>query len=115
MKHLENFQKKLEANPLINAPVSVVNIKNFLEKRTPILFQKNASQDKIENTLSSIDTEDNNFFKLFSEDFTSAGITISFKEIKTSQLEQLLFEVERDFEDTFPVEKYTLKINGFAV
>ena len=115
MKHLENFQKKLEANPLINAPVSVVNIKNFLEKRMPLLFQTNASQDKMESTLSSVDNEDNNFFKLFSEDFTSAGITISFKEIKTSQLEQLLFEVERDFEDTFPVEKYTLNINGFAV
>jgi len=115
MKHLENFQKKLEANPLINAPVSVVNIKNFLEKRMPMLFQTNASQDKMGSTLSSVDNEDNNFFKLFSEDFTSAGITISFKEIKTSQLEQLLFEVERDFEDTFPVEKYTLKINGFAV
>ncbi|WP_396602518.1 RND family transporter [Algibacter sp. R77976] len=115
LKHLENFQNKLEANPLVNAPVSVVNIKNFLEKRTPVLFQTNATQDKIESTLYSVDNQDNSFFKLFSEDFTSAGITISFKEIKTSQLEQLLSEVQRDFENTFPVDKYTLEINGFAV
>ena len=115
LKHLENFQNKLEANPLINAPVSVVNIKNFLEKRTPVLFQTNASKEDIENTLASVDIEDHSFFKLFSEDFTSAGMTISFKEIKTSQLEQLLSDVKRDFENTFPADAYTLQINGFAV
>jgi len=115
LKLLEDFQKKLESNTLINAPVSVVNIKNFLEKRTPVLFQTNASQEKIERTLSSVDNDANSFFKLFSEDFTSAAITISFKEIKTSQLEQLLSEVKRDFESTFPDDSYTLEINGFAV
>ena len=115
MKYIEQFQEKLQANALINAPVSVVNIKQFLEKRTPVLFQTNISQDKMESTLSSIENKDNNFFTLFSEDFKSVGITISFKEIKTSQLEQLLFEVKRDFDDTFPLDKYELKINGFAV
>ena len=115
LKHLENFQNKLEVNPLINAPVSVVNIKNFLEKRNPVLFQAHVSKDQIEHTLSSVDNEDNNFFKLFSEDFTSAGITIGLKEIKTLQLEQLLAEVKRDFENTFPVDAYTLEINGFPV
>lgn len=115
IKYLETFQEKLETNPLINAPVSVVNIKQFLEKRMPVLFQTSVSQDKIESTLSSVENKNNNFFKLFSEDYTSAGITISFKEIKTSQLEQLLFEVKRDFENTFPLNEYQLKINGFAV
>lgn len=115
MKYLERFQEKLEDNPLINAPVSVVNIKSFLEKRTPVLFQTNVSQEKIESTLTLVDNEDNSFFKLFSEDYKSAGITISFKEINTAQLEKLLFEVEQDFNTTFPTKDYKLKINGFAV
>jgi len=115
MKQLERFQKKLEENPLINAPVSVVNIKAFLEKRTPILFQSNVSEDKIKRTLSAVDNRDNSFFKLFSEDLTSAGITISFKEIKTSQLEQLIEDIQHDFDSTFNTEDYKLKINGFAV
>lgn len=115
MSQLEDFQKALEKNPLINAPVSVVNIKSFLEKRTPVLFQTTVSDETIENTLASVDNSDNSFFKLFSNDFTSAGITISFKEIKTSQLEQLISDIQKDFEATFNTKDYQLKINGFAV
>ncbi|MGC1205099.1 MAG: MMPL family transporter [Flavobacteriaceae bacterium] len=115
MKYLERFQKKLEDNPLISAPVSVVNIKSFLEKRTPVLFQTNISEDKVASVLASADNKDNSFFKLFSEDFTSAGITIGLKESTTERLEKILFQVEKDFNDTFPLEDYKLKINGFAV
>jgi len=115
LKQLEDFQNKLEENPVINAPVSVVNIKNFLEKRTPVLFQSNVSEDAIKNTLSSVDNEDNSFFKLFSDDLKSAGITISFKEMKTSELEVLISSIQSDFDATFNTNEYTLKINGFAV
>ena len=115
MKYLERFQKRLEDNSLISAPVSVVNIKSFLEKRTPVLFKTSVSQDKVESTLASVDNKDNSFFKLFSEDFTSAGITIGLKEANTERLEKILFQVEKDFNDTFPLEDYKLKINGFAV
>lgn len=115
IKYLEDFQEKLQNNPLIANPVSVVNIKSFLEKRTPILFQTNVSKDKVESTLSSVDSNNNSFFKLFSEDYGSAGITIGLKEVNTAQLEQTLFEIERDFNNTFPTEDYNLKINGFAV
>lgn len=115
MKYLERFQKKLEDNSLISAPVSVVNIKSFLENRTPILFQTNISQDKVENVLASVDNKENSFFKLFSKDFTSAGITIGLREANTERLEKILFQVEKDFNETFPLEDYKLKINGFAV
>ena len=115
MKQLESFQKKIERNPLINSPVSVVNIKSFLEKRTPMLFQSNVTTEKVQNMLSAVDNKDNSFFKLFSDDFSSAGITISFKEIKTSQLEQLIEDIQQDFKSTFNTEAYKLKINGFAV
>ena len=112
---LESFQKKLENNAFISAPVSMINIKSFLEKRSKLAPFVNVSQEKIERTLSGIDNDDNSFFKLFSEDFKSAGITISFKEINTAQLEQLILDIQNDFNDTFNTEDYQLKINGFAV
>ena len=115
IKQLEVFQNKLEENPLIVSPVSVINIKSFLEKRTPVLFQSNVSQDKIKSTLAELDTNDNRFFKLFSEDLTTAGYTLTLKEMRTSELEQVLEDVKRDFEASFDTTSYNLKINGFAV
>jgi len=115
MVQLDNFQNKLEENPLIIAPVSVVSIKSFLEKRSPVLFQSNVSEDRIKSTLSNVDNADNSFFKLFSEDFSTAGITLSLPEMTTSELEKILIDIEQDFETTFKTEEFNLKINGFAV
>lgn len=115
MKQLEVFQNKLEANPVITAPVSVVDIKRFLEKRSPVLFQSNIPEEKIRNTLASVENTDNSFFKLFADDLSSAGITISLRDVRTSQLEQLLLDIENDFKRSFNTDDYQLKINGFAV
>jgi predicted RND superfamily exporter protein len=115
MKRLETFQNKLQENPLIANPVSVINLKSFLEKRTPVLFQSNVSEEKLKNTLANVDSNDNSFFKLFSEDLTTAGFTLSLKEVKTSELEQVLEDIKRDFESSFSTSDYNLKINGFAV
>lgn len=115
MKQLEDFQNKLDNNPLIASPVSVITIKSFLEKRTPVLFQSNISEDKIKSTLAELDVNDNSFFKLFSEDLTTAGFTLTLKEMRTSELEQVLDDVKKDFEASFDTSSYNLKINGFAV
>lgn len=115
MKQLEIFHNKLEENPLISSPVSVVTIKSFLEKRTPVLFQSNVSQDKIKNTLAKLDTNENSFFKLFSEDLTTAGFTLTLMEMPTSELEQVLEDIKHAFESTFSTNDHSLKINGFAV
>lgn len=115
LKRLENFQVKLEKNKLISNPVSVVTIKQFLEKRTPILFQSNASEETIKTTLSKVDANDNSFFKLFSDDLTTAGFTLTLKESKTSELNQVLNDIKLAFETSFNTDDYNLKINGFAV
>lgn len=115
MKRLEDFQNKLEANPLISAPVSVVNIKLFLENRTPVLFQTNVSEDKIKATLGLVDSDNNSFFKLFSKDLSTASFTLSLREMRTSELEQVLADIKRDFESSFSTNEHSLKINGFAV
>ena len=115
MKQLEQFQNKLQNNALITAPVSVVNIKSFLEKRSPVLFQSNVSDERIKSTLSTVDNADNSFFKLFSEDMSTAGITLSLREMTTSELEQVLEAIKRDFQSSFNTDIFSLKINGFAV
>ncbi len=115
MKRIEAFQKKLESNTFISNPVSVVNFKSFLEKRTPVLFQTNVSEDKIKNTLAGMDVEDNSFFKLFSEDLKTTGFTLTLSEMKTSELEQVLSDIENYFKSSFDTNDYGLKINGFAV
>ncbi|MCP4483447.1 MAG: MMPL family transporter, partial [Flavobacteriaceae bacterium] len=115
LKCLEKFQKKLELNTFISNPVSVVNIKQFLEKRTPVLFPSNVSEEELKSTLSGVDVKDNSFFKLFSEDLTTAGFTLTLMEGRTSQLNQVLEDVKIAFESSFDTNDYKLKINGFAV
>ena len=115
LKRLENFQNKLGNNPLISYPVSVVDIKNFLEKRSPVLFQSNISQETLKSTIGSLDTAENSFFKLFSQDLKTAGFTLSLQEMKTSELEQVLTDIENAFETSFDSKSHKLKINGFAV
>jgi hypothetical protein len=112
---IEAFQAKLENNPIISAPVSVVNIKSFLEKRNNLASFGTVSQEAVETTLAGIDTKDNSFFKLFSEDLKSAGITLSFKEINTAELEKLITDIQTDFDNIPNSNNYLLKINGFAV
>ena len=103
-----------DENIFINAPVSIVNIKNFLEKRSPVLFQSNVSSQKIKETFDSFELN-NSFFKLFSEDFSTASFTLSLPEMTTSELEQVITDIKRDFKASFNTNKYALNINGFAV
>ena len=115
LKRLEVFHNALEKNSFISFPVSVITVKSFLEKRTPVLFQSNISEDKIKNTLAELDSNGNSFFKLFSEDLSTAGFTLTLSEMKTSELEQVLADIKRAFEEAFDTKEYHLKINGFAV
>ncbi|MDY2586182.1 efflux RND transporter permease subunit [Winogradskyella aquimaris] len=115
IEKLETFQAKLENNPLIFSPVSVVTVKSFLEKRTPILFQSNLSETKLKQTLAEVENKDNTFFKLFSEDLTTASFTLTLREMKTSELEKVLRDIKNDFDTTFTLNEYNLDINGFAV
>ncbi|WP_299519737.1 MMPL family transporter [Winogradskyella sp.] len=115
IKRFEDFQKQLESNSFISNPVSIVNFKSFLEKRTPVLFQSNLSEAKVKSTLTSLDNNDNDFFKLISEDLSTAGLTLTLSEMKTSELEQVLDDIKVAFESSFDTNKFSLKMNGFAV
>jgi len=114
LRLLEDFQSQLENSELYSAPISIVNIKQFLEKRSPVLFQSNVSFKTIDETLTRINTNNSSFYTLFSEDFKTAGITLGVKELKTSELEALMEEIQVRFNESFN-DDYKLKINGFSV
>lgn len=112
---LRSFQEEIATNPLITAPISVVNMAAFLEKRNPALNGMAVSEQDAAQLLRSLENNDNQFFKLFSEDLSSVGITLSLPQMKTAQLEQVIESVKRTFQSHFDPTEYTLKVNGFAV
>ena len=112
---LRSFQEEIATNPLITAPISVVNMAAFLEKRNPALNGMAVSEQDAAQLLRSLENNDNQFFKLFSEDLSSVGITLSLPQMKTAQLEQVIESVKKTFQSHFDPTEYTLKVNGFAV
>jgi predicted RND superfamily exporter protein len=115
VNHLERFQQKLDSSDLMAAPISVVNLKRFLEKRSPILFRSNISNDDVYDIVQRLDNRDNSFYKFYSDDFKTVSITLGIKELKTSELQQILNEIRSNFQSEFSSEDYNLKINGFSV
>lgn len=109
------FQEEIGANPLVIAPVSVVNMVQFLEKRHPAIKGLSVTEKETQEILGDLENTDNAFFTLFSEDLRAVGITLSMPQMKTAQLEQLIASVKNTFETHFDPSEYQLKINGFAV
>ncbi|MDB4635653.1 MMPL family transporter [Flavobacteriaceae bacterium] len=109
------FQEEIGANPLVIAPVSVVNMVQFLEKRQPAIKGGTVSEKEAKEMLGDLENTDNAFFTLFSEDLRAVGITLSMPQMKTAQLEQLINNLKKTFESHFDPSEYQLKINGFAV
>lgn len=112
---LANFQKTIDQYTLTTAPISVVNVKLFLEQQNPLAFQNTISKAKLAATVSEINTQSHTFYKLFSQDYKTAGIVLGVKEIKTSDLKTVLNAIKNDFQATFNTEKFELTINGFSV
>ena len=111
---LEKFQLQLKKNELVSAPVSILNFKTFLEKRSPVLFQSNMNAKTLEGILKDSKKESNTFFSLFSDDFSRMAMTISAKELQTQEIEKLITSVKDDFKTTFNEDEYKLGIQGFS-
>lgn len=115
MLALEKFQNKLEANSLLAMPVSVLNIKQFLEQRTTVLFQSNLDSAKLQESLKVFNENGHSFFTFFSSDLKTLGITVGVKELKTSELEQLMSAIQQAFQESFDTDLFRLDIQGFSV
>jgi len=115
IQKLQEFQSALETNPFAAHPVSVVNLKQFLEQRSPLLFQSNLKESRIKSAMQDLGAGGNQFFTLLSEDHKTTGLVMGVKEIKTTELETLLSDVQTKFENQFNPAEYQLQINGFSV
>ena len=109
---LKKFQKKLDENPLIAHPVSIVDFQTFLEDRIPTFSKINA--DNFERIFKNSRDQSNAFFSLTDDDFSYLAININIKELPTKDLRPLLQSIQTDFENTFTSEDYRLKIHGFS-
>lgn len=112
LRKLKQFQEKLDDNPLIAHPISIVDFQSFLEDRMPTFSKFNASN--FEKVFKNNSEESNAFFSLIGDNFSYLAININTKELPTKDLKPLLKTIERDFKSTFPQEKYSLKIHGFS-
>ena len=108
---LEDFQNALEQHPKINNPISLVNIKNILQKRNPLLRASDLANQNIE----VINTSDpSGFFRFFTEDQKSAIMTLSLPQMSTVELEAVVAFIDKRFDEHFDLNAYKLKVNGFA-
>lgn len=112
-KKLKQFHKKLNDNEFASSPVSLLNVKEFIEKRSPVLFQNGFSAIKMDSILLNSKEESNTFFSMFSDDFSKLGISVNVKELKTKELEDLFAQIETDFHSIFE-DTYDLEIRGFS-
>ena len=111
INELEGFQNALEEHPKINNPISVVNIKNILQKRNPLLRASDLANQNIE----VINTSDpSGFFRFFTDDQKSAIMTLSLPQMSTIELEAVVAFIDQRFAEHFDLNAYTLKVNGFA-
>jgi predicted RND superfamily exporter protein len=115
IRKLERFQDSVASISFAAHPVSVINLKRFLEKRSPILFQSNITESEIKSTMKQMVLGENDYFSLISDDLQTTGMVLGVKEIKTSELESLLSDIETKFKEQFDPTEYELKINGFSV
>lgn len=111
INELEDFQNALEEHPKINNPISVVNIKNILQKRNPLLRASDLANQNIE----VINTSDpSGFFRFLTDDQKSAIMTLSLPQMSTVELEDVVAFIDQRFAEYFDSNAYTLKVNGFA-
>lgn len=113
LEKIETFQNKLETYTLLASPISIINFKSFLEKRTPRFLQV-TNQSRLDGILTSGTEEANPFFSLFTEDLSRIGISVSIRELQSKELEVLINDIKKDFQSIFQKDLYRLEIQGFS-
>lgn len=104
---IEKFQTEIQKNKELATPISIIDFKNFVEKRY-----------HIKTSTKSIPTENLNydkttFFKLISKDFSRVSINVNAKSLSSKYLKILLSNIENSFNAIFKNQSnIQLKING---
>ncbi|MEL6655398.1 MAG: MMPL family transporter [Bacteroidota bacterium] len=111
LDRLADFQAQIDSLEQLATPVSIINFRTFLEKRTTQLSV--FSQVRLPEVIQNQPEQANSFFSLFADDFGEVNIAVNVKELETKQLEELLSEIEVAFRQSFPEERYQLDVHGF--
>jgi predicted RND superfamily exporter protein len=108
---LEQFQDSLHKHPYLSTPISIVNFKRFLEKRssTAYLF----GRIRWDDLMSSDEEPANAFFSLNSDQFNELGIALNVRELETSTLEKIIEDIHHAFAITMDSQQLELEIHGF--
>lgn len=107
LNHIEKFQTDIQKNKELAAPISIIDFKNFVEKR----YHIKTSTKSI--PVDSLNYDKTTFFKLVSEDFSRISINVNAKSLSSKYLKILLNNIEKSFSNIFKNESnIQLKING---
>lgn len=113
LQKLKDFQADLEKNAQIGTVFSIVNLQRFLFLRYPILAttytENNLPKQGLDTFISAQD-----FFPWGSKDGRTVSLTLSFKQMTTSELEGLITVIKKTFQSHFDSQHSRLEINGFA-
>ena len=110
------FHEKLESNPNLGNVFSVHSLRSFMQQRyAAASFDGSDPKALYQNTLTDGSITENSFLNLVSPDLNTLIFTVGFSQMPTSQLSDLLRQIESDFEQEFgPETTVSLKTYGFA-
>lgn len=104
---IEQFQNEIKNNKELAAPISIIDFKQFVEKR----YHIKTSIDKF--PVDSLNYDNTSFFKLVSKDFSRISINVNAVSLSSKYLKQLLDNIESSFNTIFKDSpNIKLKING---
>lgn len=105
---IERFQKEIQKNKEISIPVSIIDYKNFLEKKHGV------SQTTKTVDPNNFKQSNDSFYKMIANDFTRISINVNTLSLSSSKVAKLLEKIENTFHLIFKDEKsIRLKINGY--
>jgi predicted RND superfamily exporter protein len=104
---IEKFQNEIKKNKELAAPISIIDFKQFVEKR----YHIKTSTKSI--PIDSLNYDKTAFFKLVSDDFSRISINVNAKSLSSKYLKILLGNIEQSFNTIFKDDpNIELKING---
>ena len=116
LKKASKFHEKLESNPNLGNVFSAHSLRSFMQQRyAAASFAGSDPKASYQNALKDGSISENSFLNLVSADLNTLIFTVGFSQMPTSQLSDLLKQIESDFEQVFgPKTSVSLKTYGFA-
>ena len=110
------FHEKLQSNPNLGNVFSAHSLRSFMQQRyAAASFGGSDPKVLYQNALKDGSIAENGFLNLVSSDLKTLIFTVGFSQMPTSQLSDLLIQIESDFEQVYgPQTAVSLKTFGFA-